>query len=165
MNATSTRRPKALLLDDDTVVLRLLGNALLARGFEVRAATDADAGLELLLDELLDLDVVVADKDLPGRDGASLVRLVREAGGERDLGVVLLSEREPAAVRERLVALGADAVVDRALGLDAAVDTIASAAARGARCWLDAARPAVHGALIAARAALAPALRLVASPA
>ena len=55
MNATANRRPRALLLDDDPTVLRLLGTALEARGLDVRAALDAASGIELLTDELLDL--------------------------------------------------------------------------------------------------------------
>jgi DNA-binding response OmpR family regulator len=160
MNAKDSRRPKALLLDDDPTVLRLLATALLERGFEVLAATEAEAGLELLLDELLDLDVLVADRDLPGRDGASLVRLVREAGGERDLALVLLSDGTGPDDRERLLALGADAVVDRAAGHLAAADAVAAAAPRRverALTWLQSAAPAVRGALIVAREALSPA--------
>jgi DNA-binding response OmpR family regulator len=129
MNAT-TRPPKALLLDDDPTVLRLLGTTLSARGFEVRAARDGEAGLELLLDELLDLDVLVVDRELPLRDGASLLRLVREAGGERDLSIVLLADRPAAGDADALLALGADAVVDRAAGPKAAVDAIVEAAPR-----------------------------------
>ncbi len=89
--STSTRLPKALLLDDDATVLRLLGTALQERGFDVRAATDGEAGTSILLDELLDLDVLVVDADLPGRDARALLHLVRWAGGERDLGIVVLA--------------------------------------------------------------------------
>jgi DNA-binding response OmpR family regulator len=167
MNATTTRRPKALLLDDDPTVLRLLGTALLARGLEVRAARDAAAGLELLLDELLDLDVLVVDRDLPGRDAASLVRLVREAGGERDLPIVVLADGAGRAERAQLLALGADAVLDRADGPSAAAAAIAAAPGRAerARRWLASAGPAVRGALLVARGALAPVPRLESSAA
>jgi DNA-binding response OmpR family regulator len=127
MNATTIRRPKALLLDGDPS-LRLLATELLERGFDLRAAMDAEAGLALLLDELLDLDVLVVDRDLPGRDGASILRLVREAGGERDLAIVVLADHPARAERARLLALGADAVVDRADGARAAAETIAFAA-------------------------------------
>lgn len=157
MNAKTSPRPKALLLDDDPTVLRLLGTELLSRGFEVRAAMDADAGLELLLDELLDLDVLVVDRDLPGRDGASIVRLVREAGGERDLALVLLSDGAGPEDRERLLQLGADAVVNRTEGVRATADAVAAAAPRRterALRWLEPAAPAVRGALIVAREAL-----------
>jgi DNA-binding response OmpR family regulator len=127
MNATTIRRPKALLLDGDPS-LRLLATELLERGFDLRAAMDAEAGLALLLDELLDLDVLVVDRDLPGRDGASILRLVREAGGERDLAIVVLADHPARAERARLLALGADAVVDRADGARAAAEAIAFAA-------------------------------------
>jgi CheY-like chemotaxis protein len=160
MNATTTRRPRALLLDDDPVVLRLLGTALEARGFDVRAARDAASGLELLFDELLELDVLVADADLPGRDAVSLLHLVRHAGGERDLGVVVLADGAPRATREQLLALGADAVVERAIGHVAAAAAVAGVAARRAcprRALLAAAAPALRGALLVARAVLAPA--------
>ncbi len=167
--STSTRTPKALLLDDDTTVLRLLGTALEARGYDLRAATDGEAGLALLVDELLGLDVVVVDADLPGRDARALLHLVRWAGGERELGVVVLSAELEATTREELLALGADAVVDRRAGHAAALEAIEAVARRtarpsAARRLANAARPALHGALLLARAALAPA-RLVPAPA
>ncbi|HET7825795.1 MAG TPA: response regulator [Anaeromyxobacter sp.] len=155
MNATTTRRPKALLLDGDPS-LRLLATELLARGYEVRAARDAASGLELLLDELLDLDVLVVDRELPGRDGASLVRLVRDAGGERDLAIVVLADRPARAERAQLLALGADAVVDRVDGPRAAADVVVATRRRGERGWLGSAGPAVRGALLVARDAFAP---------
>jgi len=116
MTPTTTRRPRALLLDHDLVVLRLLATALEQGGFEVRAATDGESGLALLLDELLELDVVVTAVDLPRRDGRSLLHLVRHAGGERALGLVVLGGATDEATRAELLALGADAVVDRAAG-------------------------------------------------
>lgn len=116
MTTTTSRRPRALLLENDMVVIRLLGIALEARGFEVRAATDGESGVSLLLDELLELDVLVTALDLPGRDGRSLLQLVRRAGGERDLGLVVLGGGTEDATRAELLSLGADAVVERASG-------------------------------------------------
>lgn len=125
---TTPRKPKALLLDRDTVVLRLLGTALEARGFDVRAATDGESGTALLLDELLDLDVVVTALDLPARDGRSLLRLVRQAGGERELGLVLLGGATDDATRAELLGLGADAVVERSSGTAAVADLVEAVA-------------------------------------
>jgi len=166
MNATTPaakRNPKALLLDDDSNVLRLLGTALENRGFAVRAATDGDAGLSLLLDELLDLDVLVVDLELPARDGWALLHLVRRAGGERDLGVVVLASGPERDVSDQLLALGADMVVDRRAG-HAVVAEAVSAVARGRDCrasrLASVTRPVVEGGLLLARAALAPAAPL-----
>jgi DNA-binding response OmpR family regulator len=167
MNATTPdRNPKALLLDDDATALRLLGTALEARGFDVRAAAEGEGGLALLIDELLDLDVLVVDLDLPGRDGWELLHLVRRAGGERDLGVVVLASAPDRAVREQLLALGADAVVDRRAGHAVAVAAIRAVARRAAApAPRRLAAAAVEGALLVARAALAPAPRLASSAA
>lgn len=158
--STSTRTPKALLLDDDTTVLRLLGTALEARGFDVRAAIDGEAGLALLVDELIDLDVLVVDADLPRRDARALLHLVRWAGGERELGIVVLAGGLDDAAKDGLLALGADAVVDRRAGHAVALEAISAVARRAApspvRRVADAAGPALAGALLRARAALAP---------
>lgn len=158
MSATTERKPRALLLDDDPTVLRLLGTALEARGFEVLAAMDGESGVTLLIDELLaGVDVVVADLELPGRDAWSLLHLVRGPGGERDLGIVVLADDAGAPVRSGLLALGADRVVDRSAGHAAAVDAIAAVAGRtAAGAPVPAApRPAPRGVLLVARDALA----------
>src|SRR5512136_1776465 len=89
---TTTRRPRALLLDDDVTVL------------------------SLLLDELLELDVVVSALELPRRSGRALVELIRKAGGERDLGLVLLGGATDDATKADLLRLGADMVVERTSG-------------------------------------------------
>jgi len=128
------RNPRALLLAKDHETLYSLATGLERRGFEVLAATDGASGLELLLDNLLSLDVVVSDLDLPGRDGASLLELVRVAGGERDLAMVIRSAGFSASEREELRALGADAMVNAADDPDrvaALAEEAAGARARG----------------------------------
>ena len=167
MNATANRRPRALLLDDDPTVLGILGSALEARGFDVLAATDGDSGVALLIDELLRLDVVVADDALPVRDAPSLLRLIRCKGGERDLGLVVLGDGSPTS-REQLIALGADEVVDRRRGPAVAADAVVSVLRRrdrGTGAAPDPAPPAWRSALLAARAALAPGSALDPAPA
>lgn len=110
---TTLRRPRALLLDDDALSVKLLRTALQCRGFEVRAEADGEAGLAALLDTLLGLDVLVVDLELPGRDGWSLLRLIRGAGGEEELPVVIVASEVTPQVRAQLRSLGADAIVDR----------------------------------------------------
>lgn len=129
MRPALPRTPKALLLDDDPVVLRLLGRSLSARGAEVLAAAEGEGGLALLLDRLLDLDVLVIDLDLPGRDAWAMLRLIRVAGGEQDLGVVVLAGPLAPGVGARLLALGADAVVDRTAGPEVAARAVLAVAA------------------------------------
>jgi DNA-binding response OmpR family regulator len=129
-NNASARPARALLLDGDLRALHALAVTLEARGLDVLAATDGHAGLDLLLEELLGLDVLVVDLDLPGRDGAAMLELVRRAGGERDLAVVVLASLAGRGLRARLARMGADAVVDRAEGPAAVAEAVERIIAR-----------------------------------
>ncbi|MFT3916984.1 MAG: histidine kinase [Anaeromyxobacteraceae bacterium] len=126
------RNPRALLLAKDHETLYPLVTGLERRGFEVLAATDGARGVELLLDNLLSLDVVVADLDLPGRGAAALLDLVRVAGGEHELAVVVRAEGLSARDRDALRALGADAVVSAADDADHVAALAEEAAGAGA---------------------------------
>jgi CheY-like chemotaxis protein len=131
------RNPRALLLAEDREALQSLSAAFQRRGFDVLTASDGARGLEVLLDNLLSLDVLVTDLDLPGRDGASLLRLVRVAGGEHELAILLRCDGLSWGDRGVLRTLGADAVVSRGDGADAiaalAGEAIAARAAGDAR--------------------------------
>jgi two-component system, response regulator RegA len=65
-------RPSILLVDDDQVFVERLGRALGDRGYDVRIANDADAGLALTKAESPEFAVV--DLRMPGRSGLELVR-------------------------------------------------------------------------------------------
>jgi DNA-binding response OmpR family regulator len=123
----TTTSPTALLLSADRESAHATRKALEARGFAVREVPDGVAGLDALLEELLHLDVLVTALDLPGRDGASLVELIRGPGGEHDLPIVMLA-RESAVLRAHLVALGADRVASP--GEPAAVAAVEAIARR-----------------------------------
>jgi DNA-binding response OmpR family regulator len=110
------RRLRALVLEADDAAVRAVRRSLEQAGFEVLCARDGAAGLDLLLDELLHLDVVVADLDLPVRDARALARLVRGAGGEQDLALVVPGRAVTPRLRAELFAAGVDAVVDRSEG-------------------------------------------------
>jgi uncharacterized protein (TIGR02266 family) len=116
MSQISARPRRALLVDDDALVRRMISDALAARGFEVLTAADGAAGLQTLSEELLALDLLVTDVRMPGMDGESFVRTIRRAGGEAELAIVVVSGRLEEGLEERLAAAGADAVLDKALG-------------------------------------------------
>jgi DNA-binding NtrC family response regulator len=64
-----------LLVDDEPAVRRALGRMLSADGHNVLKAEDATVALELLGRE--QVDVVVADIDMPGMNGVELVAQIR----------------------------------------------------------------------------------------
>jgi CheY-like chemotaxis protein len=114
----STRQRRALVVDDDALARRMIADALAERGFEVFAASDGVTGLEVLTDELLALDMVVADLRMPAMDGEAFLKTVRGVGGERDLTVVMVSGSLDPGVEARLHGEGADAVLDKSLGAE-----------------------------------------------
>lgn len=116
--ATAQRRPRALLVDDDPIVLAILASLLDELGIECLQAHDGRSGLRQLTDELLSLDLLVTDLHMPDLSGDALVLAVRELGGERDLLIVVASSFLDADRAAALRVAGADAVVDKSRGLE-----------------------------------------------
>ncbi len=148
MHRTTNHTPRslrALVLDGHDHALGHVQRALEARAFSVLTATDGTRGVELLLEVLLDLDVLVVDLDLPHRDARSFADLIRRAGGERDLAIVVLAHDATAELRAELLAAGVDALVARSAGPDAAAEAALEAVAARAGSGDDSAeRPPIE---------------------
>jgi CheY-like chemotaxis protein len=110
--------PRVLVIDDDALARRMLAHAFAARGCEWLTADDGYSGFHRLVDELLTLDLVVTDVNMPGLDGVELIHTVRQLGGENDVAIVAVSASLDDGVRARLLSAGADAVVDKQSGPD-----------------------------------------------
>ncbi len=78
---------RLLLVEDDEVFLRPLQRTLELEGYEVVPAPSAEAALEALKSE--DVDLMLTDKRLPGLDGVELVRRVK--ADHPDLAVVVMT--------------------------------------------------------------------------
>lgn len=71
---------KALVIEDNESVLRLVREGLEAVGWTVDAATSGDEGLVLAIDAAQGYDLAVVDRMLPVVDGITIVRAMREKG-------------------------------------------------------------------------------------
>jgi DNA-binding NtrC family response regulator len=69
---------KILVIDDDAHLAQALEELLVAEGYEVRQALSAEQALDVCLREE-SFHLVLCDLQLPGRNGISLIRTVREA--------------------------------------------------------------------------------------
>jgi two-component system, OmpR family, response regulator len=69
--------PHVLLIEDDARIREIVERGLGARGFVVSSAPDGEAGLDLA--RKLDVDLVLLDLLLPGRDGLDVLEDLREA--------------------------------------------------------------------------------------
>jgi len=123
----SARPRRALLVDDDRLILRALGDRLASRGFEVLTARDGQEGLHIVANELLTLDLLVTDVRMPEMDGETFVRTIRQVGGESELAIVVIAGTLDPDLERRLEKAGADVVLDKALGpeqIAAAADAV-----------------------------------------
>jgi CheY-like chemotaxis protein len=131
--ASLAARPRrALVIDDDAFVRRVLVDTFTARGFDTLTASDGEAGLRAIVDELLGLDAVVTDVHMPGLSGDDLVSAVRHAGGEAELVLVAVTADASDELAVRLRAAGADAVLSKELGPDRVVAEVEAALRRRA---------------------------------
>jgi two-component system copper resistance phosphate regulon response regulator CusR len=95
---------RILVIEDEAQIADFLVRGLREEGFTVERAADGDEGWHAL--RTGGWDVVLLDWWLPGRDGLTLLKQFRTAGGETP--VLLLTAR--------------DAVSDRVRGLDSGAD-------------------------------------------
>jgi two-component system response regulator PrrA len=96
-------RKRILLVDDDYRLLTTLSRGLSLRGFNVDTAESAGRALPLL--EASAADILILDVAMPGIDGISFCRLIRD---RFSLPILMLTAR--------------DDVVDRVAGLEAGAD-------------------------------------------
>jgi two-component system, OmpR family, phosphate regulon response regulator OmpR len=92
-----------LIVDDDTRIRTLLQRYLSEHGYRVTAAKDAAEARQLMAS--LDFDFIVLDVMMPGEDGFSLTKSIRE---KSDVPILLLTARGEAGDRIEGLERGAD---------------------------------------------------------
>ena len=96
-------KPRIVVVDDEDDLRDTVGDYLGMHGFEVQTAEDGAALRRLLESERFDLAVL--DINMPGEDGLSIARFLRETS---DMGIVILT--------------AAGETVDRIVGLEMGAD-------------------------------------------
>jgi DNA-binding response OmpR family regulator len=104
---------KVLVIEDNANLAFGLTRSLESEGYEVEAAEDGTRGLELARN--CGADLVVLDLMLPGIDGYSVLRQLREKGS--DVPVLILTARSEEADKVVGFRLGADDYVTKPFGL------------------------------------------------
>jgi excisionase family DNA binding protein len=82
-----SERPRILVVDDEEAVRDLLAKTLTMADYDVDAATDGPAALDLLRE--VDYDLLITDLKMPGMDGLSVIREARRQHPE--LAVVIIT--------------------------------------------------------------------------
>lgn len=95
---------RLLLVEDDRRLIDLVASRLRSLGHEVETALDGDTGLQLASSGRFNLAVL--DVMLPGRDGLSILKALRDDGS--DLPVLLLTARDTVPDKVQGLRAGAD---------------------------------------------------------
>ncbi|AWN48014.1 hybrid sensor histidine kinase/response regulator [Methylobacterium terrae] len=109
-----TRRVPTVLVVDDSITTRTLEKSILeAHGYRVFVCVDGQDALDRLRRDGPEVDLVVADVEMPRLDGFGLLQAVKADPGLTRLPVILMTSRgDPADIRRGLD-LGADAYITK----------------------------------------------------
>jgi CheY-like chemotaxis protein len=102
---------RVLVVDDNSVNLRLTSDVLEAAGFEVASAGSADEALASL--GLATPDLLLMDIGLPGMDGLTLARRLRAEKRFSNIRIVALTAFAMTADRTRALAAGCDGYISK----------------------------------------------------
>ncbi len=122
--------PRVLVVDDSRAIREAASLILGQGGYATDAVADGWDAWELLQDR--PFHALVTDLEMPRLDGWELVARVRRTPELAALPVIVVSSRA-AATRVRVLAAGADAVVDKPLRRKALLDAVAGAVSERAR--------------------------------
>lgn len=98
--------PKILVIEDDSAIREMLIYALSGAGYEAVGLASGEHFLEVLKDE--NPSLVLLDIMLPGSDGLSILKNIRESKVYKKLPVVMLTAKGSELDRVRGLELGAD---------------------------------------------------------
>jgi DNA-binding NtrC family response regulator len=119
-----------LLVDDDDGVRKCVGDMLKRSGYEVLAAEDGAAALKALRENAA-VDLVIADRRMPGMDGLTLVRRIKEH--TPDLPIVIMTGYGDLESYQCATSLGVVSYIGKPVGLRELQETVRTAVAEGPR--------------------------------
>ena len=96
-----------LAVDDDPFILDIVSRYLSAKGFRVLTTTDPESALAMATEELPQL--VISDIAMPGMNGLTLLKHLKEGPVTRDIPIVLLTSSNRADDIHESFSTGAEA--------------------------------------------------------
>jgi two-component system phosphate regulon response regulator PhoB len=104
-------RPRVLVVEDDSALLRIVTASLRQAGLETMEASDGDAALSLM--QLVPPDLVLADWKMPKMNGLELCRAVKINDQLKSIPVVIISGMDERDALHAIVAAGADHFIQK----------------------------------------------------
>ncbi|SFD06269.1 response regulator [Ruminococcus albus] len=107
---------RILVVDDDSMAVRMIGFILKKTGHECIAASSGAQGVELFKSEKPDL--MLLDVEMPGENGFDVLESIRGENGISDANVCLMSGTITDELRERAEKLGAVGFISKPVSAD-----------------------------------------------
>ncbi|HEY4013555.1 MAG TPA: response regulator [Polyangiaceae bacterium] len=126
--ATAGKPARVLVVDDDAILARVYGRALIAAGFEVDVAADGAEAFERILAE--SYDVILSDLCMPRLDGLDLLKEARRR--RPNVPVVIMTARLDAEVYAAASELGSVRCLSKPMTIQELTKAVESAATIGA---------------------------------
>lgn len=117
---------RILVIDDEFQITRVLKRSLRAHRYDVRTASDGEAGLDLFHDFRPDL--VITDLSMPGMDGTEVCREIRKASS---VPIIVLSVRGEELTKVEALDAGADDYITKPFGMNELLARVRAALRRG----------------------------------
>lgn len=112
--ATITGRARALVVDDEVIIVTVLQTALEKEHMDVTTAINGDEAAALL--ETRQFDLLITDKNMPGMDGVELAKKARQR--YPDIGIVIITGYASKQSAENLLRLGVDDYITKPFDVD-----------------------------------------------
>ena len=126
MKSDSSKKPKILFVDDETIILNFLKRTL--QPFNDTWHLDFVNGVEEALQKVENnrFDIILSDITMPGKTGFDLVELLQKDERNRHIPVILLSGLEESDLKRKALELGAIDLLPKPVPLDDLVARITS---------------------------------------
>jgi CheY-like chemotaxis protein len=115
-------KTRALVIDDDATLLRLVATFLDSGGYEAHTATSGVEGIRLAQE--LTPDVILLDVHLPEMDGYEICRRLRADAALRRTAIIMLTASRDRHLNQEAYAAGAQACVPKPSGRESLLNII-----------------------------------------
>jgi phosphoribosyl 1,2-cyclic phosphodiesterase len=102
---------KILAIDDDEILLKLLGNLLEPRGYNIKTCSQPEQALEII--QTFKPDLVILDVLMQGIDGFTLLKEIRDKTELKSIKIFILTAKFFEFDKLRAFELGADAFISK----------------------------------------------------
>jgi CheY-like chemotaxis protein len=122
---------QVLFVEDDSMNRRVVRDMLKVVGIDMEEAPDAETGLRMLEEQKF--DIVLMDLRMPGMDGLTAIRLLREGTSQnQNVPVIVVTADTATDLRDRCFAAGADEIIVKPVAMAALLDAMGRLASRDA---------------------------------